>query len=267
MTKHSGSKHLKRLNAPKTYPITRKIGGKFTVSPDPGPHPRERCIPIGIVLREVLGYARNIKEVKHLLREGKIEVDTRTIKKYEFPVGLMDVISIRDIDEHYRVLPFQGRMVLHQISKEESNSKILAIIGKRPITEEKIQISLEDGRNLVLDPESEERREKILEEYKLSDSLHISLPDQEILDHFRLKEENYCLIVDGEHMGKHGLLREIEEKYGPKGASTITIETDDDTKSFTSAIEYALILGEKEPVFSLPSKMEQVSLRSDIPEL
>lgn len=267
MTKHSGSKHLKRLNAPKTYPITRKIGGKFTVRPDPGPHPSNRCIPLGIVLRNVLGYARTIKEAKHLLREGKIEVDKRIIKKYEFPVGLMDVISIRDVDEHYRVLPFRGRMVLHQISEEESNSKILAITGKRPIKGGNVQISLEDGRNLVLNPESEERSEKVLEEYELSDSLHISLPDQDILDHFRLKEGNYCLIVDGEHMGKHGSLREIKETYGPKGASTITIETSDETESFTSAIEYALILGEEESVFSLPSRMEDVKLRSDLPDL
>lgn len=266
MTKHSGSRHLKRLNAPKTYPIPRKEIGSFTVRPDPGPHPADRCIPITLVLREVLGYARNLKEAKVLLREREVEVDGRVVTEYDFPIGLMDVISIRSINEHYRVIPFQERFVLHQISEEEANSKILAIIGKRLVSGGKIQLSLEDGRNIQINPENEEKRKNILGKYDVSDSLRISLPEQEILDHFRLEEGSYCLIVDGKHMGRHGNLKEIKErKYGPTGASTITIESEG--KEITSAIEYALILGEEEPVYSLPSTLDETKLRADVPTL
>lgn len=260
MTKHSGSKHLKRLNAPKTYPIPRKAA-TFTVRPHPGPHPAERSIPISVVLREVLAYAKNLSEAKTLLRKRKIMVDQRVITDYKFPIGLMDVISIKTIHEHYRVLPFQGKMVLHEIPKEESDSKILAITGKKIVKGGKIQLNLEDGRNILIEPEDREKRREILETYHRLDALQISLPNQEILNHFKLEKGSYCLIVDGEHMGRNGKIKDIKEKYGPKGASTITIETEGE--EITSAIDYALIIGEENPVYSLPSQFQEVKLRSE----
>lgn len=260
MTKHSGSRHLKRLNAPKTYPIPRKAA-TFTVRPHPGPHPAERSIPIGVILREVLAYAKNLSEAKNLLRKRKIKVDQRVITDYKFPVGLMDVISIKTINEHYRVLPFQGKMVLHEISEEESDSKILAITGKKTVKGGKLQLNLEDGRNILIESEDREERREILDSYHRLDSLQISLPEQEILGHFELKEGNYCLIVDGEHMGIDGKIKDITEKYGPKGASTITIESKG--KDITSAIDYALIIGEEDPVYSFPSQFQDVKLRSE----
>ncbi|NIQ05697.1 MAG: 30S ribosomal protein S4e [Candidatus Korarchaeota archaeon] len=263
MTKHSGSKHLKRLNAPKTYPIARKLGGEFTVSSNPGPHPADRCIPVGVVLREVLGYARDLREVKTLLRQRKLKVDRRTVTDHKFPVGLMDVITVEN--EHYRILPYNGYMVLHQISEEESHSKILAIIGKRDWGTNVLQLSLEDGRNIHLDVEDKEERQRIIENYEVSDSLRISLPEQDILDHFKLERGNYCLIVDGKHMGRHGTVKKIEKTYGPKGASTITIESEGE--EVTSAIEYTLIIGEDEPVYSLPSTLKEIKLRSKVPKI
>ena len=44
---------LKRLNAPKSWPVPRK-SNVWVTSPNPGPHSREGCMPLSVVLRGVL---------------------------------------------------------------------------------------------------------------------------------------------------------------------------------------------------------------------
>ena len=56
-------KHLKRLNAPKNWKI-RKKEYSFIVNPNPVPHSKKSSIPLGVLIRDILGYAKNSKEVK-----------------------------------------------------------------------------------------------------------------------------------------------------------------------------------------------------------
>src|SRR6266571_3186944 len=61
MARKGGSRQLKREPAPGFWPIKRK---ERTWAPNtrPGPHSREKSIPLVIVIREILGYARTAKE-------------------------------------------------------------------------------------------------------------------------------------------------------------------------------------------------------------
>jgi len=87
--------HLKRFFAPKTWKIKRK-GIKFVSKPSAGPHRREMSMPINVILRDLMGYAKTTREVKYLLNnkdvlvdaEGNIAVDGKkvgTIKIVAFP--------------------------------------------------------------------------------------------------------------------------------------------------------------------------------------
>ena len=96
-------KHLFSLNAPKNWPIERKKQIWLT-RPNPGPHPLNRCLPLSILLRNVLKYARTMREVKTILNEGGILIDSKVRKDYKFPVGLMDVVEVKKTNEFFRLI-------------------------------------------------------------------------------------------------------------------------------------------------------------------
>ena len=63
--------HLKRLAVPKTWDIKKK-GIKFVTRPNLGAHPRKLSVPINLVIRDLLSYAKSNKEVKYILSENLI---------------------------------------------------------------------------------------------------------------------------------------------------------------------------------------------------
>ncbi|MFW9924331.1 MAG: 30S ribosomal protein S4e, partial [Candidatus Thorarchaeota archaeon] len=104
MTKSGGSKHQKRVSSPRNWTLERKTF-KFSIRADPGPHTREMCIPLGILLREVLKLAETTRELKIILNKKLVKIDGRVITNTRFPVGLMDVIEIDELKKKYRILP------------------------------------------------------------------------------------------------------------------------------------------------------------------
>ena len=68
------SKHLKRLAAPRTVRLHRKEK-KWTIKQSPGPHPLEKSIPLGIIIRDYLKLCDTYREVKRVISSGDIVVD------------------------------------------------------------------------------------------------------------------------------------------------------------------------------------------------
>jgi len=264
MTKHGQKHHLKRIATPRLYPLPKKEGGKFAIKPSPGPHPADRCIPLGVIIRDLLGYARTLREAKRILNMRKIKVDGRIITDYRFPVGMMDVLEIPETEEFYRILPFRRKLVLHEITKEEAKYKLVKIINKRYIKGGNIQLNLFDGRNIQFDVSNEDERKEILQKYKVGDSIMITLPEQKITGHYRLVEGNYAIIVAGRHMGEHGILKSIHKMFGPM-ASVAEIENVKGEKVLT-ALDYVFIIGDEKPVITLPTdtEVEKIAKRKPI---
>ncbi|MHA1832356.1 MAG: 30S ribosomal protein S4e, partial [Candidatus Baldrarchaeia archaeon] len=52
MGKKGPKRHLKRLPAPRFWPIHKKEF-KWTVRPSPGPHPMNRCLPLLLIVRDI----------------------------------------------------------------------------------------------------------------------------------------------------------------------------------------------------------------------
>src|SRR3989344_2780651 len=95
--------HLKTLNAPQIWPVKRKKT-KFVARANPGPHPFSRGITLNLLLKEVLNYARTTREVKKILNNGQIIIDKIQRRDHKFIVGLMDIIDVPTLGEHYRLL-------------------------------------------------------------------------------------------------------------------------------------------------------------------
>jgi len=189
---------LKRLLVPAYWRISKKAN-KWTVSPRPGPHKKFECIPLQIILRDILRLGETAKEAKTIIKKGEILVDGKKRKDHAFPVGLMDVISIPRIKKYYRILPSKKGLELKEISERETNKKICRINNKVLVKKGKLQLNLHDGKNILVDKDV----------YKTSDSVLIELPSQKILGHIKLEKGNLALITKGKNSGKMGKIKKV----------------------------------------------------------
>lgn len=243
MARRGQKKHLKRMPAPKNWPIKRKHG-KFTTKPIPGPHGKEECLTLGILLREVLNQAENMREVKAILSAGDVFVDGRLRKDPRFPVGLMDVIEIKSSSDRFRLVPkVRGGFGLVKIDEAESKIKLGRIQHKMMVPGGKCQLTLHDGRNLQL-PENAKPSD-----YHPLDTLVISVPEQELVETINLDKGAYAIVTQGRNVGMEGKVIEIEKRIGTH-ASTVTVQ-DPEGNRFQTALEYIFVLGKDKPKISL----------------
>jgi small subunit ribosomal protein S4e len=195
-------KHLKRLAAPRVIPIPRKTH-KWLTKARAGPHPLERAIPLLTCVRDILKYADTAKEAKHIIKKREINIDGRPVKDHKFPIGLMDVLSIKKIDEHYRMMiDKKGKLRFMKIKSTDASWKLVRIENKTTIKGKRIQLNLHDGRNIILPKNM----------YKTGDVLKITVPDQKIIAHYPLAEDAVAMLIGGKHVGEYGSIKKYEIK-------------------------------------------------------
>jgi small subunit ribosomal protein S4e len=207
--------HTKRLGIPKTWPMSRK-GLKFAVTPDPGPHAKEECMPLRVILRNLLRYAENAKETRNIIVGGKILVDKKPRKNDKFPVGLMDVIEIPETKQHFRMITKKTGLGLEELDESDASSKTCKITGKTTLKKGMMQLNLHDGRNILVTKR---------DTYKPGDSVVISLPGQKIIKHLKLEKGSHGFITAGRNIGIWGKIKDIESKEHMLEKPTVTIDS------------------------------------------
>lgn len=229
-------RHLKRFATPNSWQIKRK-GIKFVTRPSPGAHPLGLSMPISIVLKDMLECARTTKEVKKLLYANDVLVDGKRVKDSRFPVGLMDVVGISPTKKFYRmVLDSKGKLTPAEIEAGEANLKLCKIKGKTVNRNGKIQVNLDDSRNITVEKDG----------YKPGDSLLIEVPEQKIKEHFKLEKGALILLVSGKHVAETGAVESIKGKdimfKGEDGEAAETMK------------RYAFVVGKTKPAVSVKAK-------------
>lgn len=230
------TKHQKAISAPKTYPIERK-GGGWTIQPSPGPHSKEECVPLGIVIRDVLGYADSIKEVKKILQEGKCKVDQRVVKDYRFPLGIFDSLSLQE-EKFYRLVPSRKGFKLVEIGEEEASKKLCRVEGKKRAKKGRTQVQLNDGKNLLMEETGLET----------GDSVLLNIPELEIIQTVRRKEGNKLIITRGKNRGQVAEFREIKVVRG-SGSNRAVAESSGAELDLPEKLVF--MVGEEEPVIQI----------------
>ncbi|UCG04393.1 MAG: 30S ribosomal protein S4e [Candidatus Heimdallarchaeota archaeon] len=250
MGKKGSPRHRKRLSAPIAYPIPRKHG-TFTIKPYPTRSSMESSIPLGIVIREMLGYAKTLSEVKKILSRQMIKVDGKVQTNYKSSLGPMDILEIPKTDEYFRLTPYRGkrRFKLHPIPKEDTHLKIQRIQKKQMVKKSLIQLTFHDGRNFLLNPEEEYQFP--ISEIAVKDSVMFNLEDKTIEDHYPFTEGNTALIMGGHNVGIIGKIREIESQSGRK-TRTVTLETEKGEIKTTD--HHLFVIGREEPVIEIPQE-------------
>ncbi len=246
MGKKGKTARLKRKPAPRFWPIHRKEL-PWIVKPSSGSHSLQGCLPLTLVLRDMLGVAQTRKEVKMILSEGKVLVDGQIRKKDDFPVGLMDVISMPDMNKYYRVMPSHKGLVLTPISKEESNIKLVRVEDKTTTTKG-MQISLHDGSNMLVKVADPKNPQEVT--YNTFDILKITYPEKQVTQTLKTKEGNLAVITGGKNIGKQGKIVEIEKTEAKKRRQALVVIEDAQGMRYQTILEFVFSIGEEQPLIT-----------------
>lgn len=225
--------HLKIIAAPKTWHIKRKAE-KFVTRPNPGAHSIQTSMSISSVLRLLLKVAKTSKEVKAIMHDKDVLVDGKRRKETRHSVGFMDVVSIPELKESYRIIPdSHGRLSAIKISENEAKTKLSRIESKTMIKGNKTQLNMSDGRAIILDKN----------DYATGDVLEIEIPSQKIKTHLKFDKNMLVLLVGGKHAGDHGKVEEIKDNkiiYSSKSGS-----------KYETLRKYAFLIGKDKSLITL----------------
>ncbi|MCH2643060.1 MAG: 30S ribosomal protein S4e [Candidatus Thalassarchaeum sp.] len=222
--------HHKRLGMPRTWPLTRKTN-IWAQKPNPSGHQLEMCMPLGIVLRDVLGIAHNMREAKRILHSRIVMVDGRIETDRARGVGIMDVLTVGD--QNYRcILDKNGKLRYRPIAKKAAGTKICRVMGKTTVKGGKTQVHLHDGRNILLDESPD---------YKTGDSLVISLPEQKVSSHLEMKKGATAYLTGGSHIGETAKIKDQEVKRSSKANET-------SFEDFGTITDYVFVIGKESDI-------------------
>jgi small subunit ribosomal protein S4e len=249
MGRKGKSSGLKRKPAPRFWPIHRKEF-VWAAKPTPGPHSFEECMPLAIVLRDALGFAETRREAKIIVSQGKVHVDGRVRRVDALPVGLMDIVSLPDLGKSFCVLPSYKGLILNPIRDEEAKFKLCRIEDKRVLNKSRLQLNFHDGSNIVIQvADSKNPKEDV---YCTLDTLKLSLPERQILEHTRMNEKDFAIITGGKNVGKFGRIAEMEKAEGKKRRNALVTIEDAKGGRYQTTLDFVFALGETRPLISLP---------------
>jgi len=247
-------KHLKRLNAPRSWMLS-KMGGTWAPRPSPGPHKLRESLPLSLILRNRLKYALTRREIIIITARRLIRVDGKIRTDLNYPTGFMDIVSIDKTGENFRVLyDVKGRFVLHRVNDEEAKYKLARVksaqtakkasIGRNPFkhgVESAIPyIVTHDGRTIRYpDP--------II---KANDTVKVDLKTNKIIGHLKFEVGNLCFVTRGANMGRIGVLVHTDKH---PGSFDIVHLRDRKGATFATRLHNVFVIGEgKKAWVSLP---------------
>ncbi|MCL1810650.1 MAG: 30S ribosomal protein S4e [Methanomassiliicoccaceae archaeon] len=234
------SDHMKRLAAPRAWPLKRKMA-VWATKQSPGAHSLESSMPAAMVLRDMMGACDTAREAKRIIGNRELFVDGVAVKSPKTPIGVMDTVSVPKMKLNYRMLlTDKGKLSLVPIDEEEAKWKLCRIEGKTKIKGGKIQLNLSGGRNMILDSNK----------YRSGDTLKIDVADQKVLDAYPLADGASALIIHGALAGK---VETIAEYVVVKGPADNVVKFKSGTETVRKNV---FIIGSSKPEIKLPEVSE-----------
>lgn len=192
--------HIKKTVMPKTWPVPRKGKKKrFVAVPS---HSTSKGISLLFLLRDVLNIAATRKEVRHMTLNNMVKINNKVRHDENFPVNVLDVVNLSTSDEerYYRLEIVNKKFNLVAIDATEADSKIVKIIGKKILSEGKVQMNLRDGQNFLSK-----------DKFSVGDSVLLDTKKDKITKVLGLKKGAKVEIIGGKHAGEKGELVGFEE--------------------------------------------------------
>ncbi len=230
------SDHMKRLAAPRSWPLKRKVN-VWVAKQTAGAHSIEYSMPAVTVLRDMVGACDTAREAKRIIGNREMFVDGKAVKNPKAPVGFMDVITVPKMGLAYRMLlTDKGKLTLVPIEGDEAGWELCKIEDKTVVKGGKIQLNLSGGRNIVLDKN----------DYKCGDSLKVAFDGQKVLDHYPLAGGSVVMIREGSQAGSVKTVQSLETVRS--SASNLVLFTD----GTETVVRNCIVIGSNSPAIKLP---------------
>ena len=234
------SDHMKRLAAPRTWPLKRKVS-IWVTKQSAGAHSIEDSMSAVTVLRDMVGACDTAREAKRIIGNREMFVDGKAVKNPKAPVGFMDVITIPKMNLAYRMLlTDKGKLTLVPIDEAEAAWELCKIENKTVVKGGKIQLNLSGGRNIVLDKN----------DYKCGDSLKVAFDGQQVMDHYPLQDGSVVFIKEGSQAGAVKTVKSLETVRGT--ASNLVLFTD----GSETVARNCFVIGTQTAAIKLPEASE-----------
>jgi ribosomal protein S4E len=233
-------KHLKRLNAPKHWMLS-KMDGIWAPRPSQGPHKLRESLPLILILRNRLKYALTGKETKMICMEKLVKVDGKVRTDPNFPAGFMDVVEIPKAGDNFRLIfDTKGRYVLHRIDEEEKQYK-LGRVRRAEMTKKGVPfIVTHDGRTIRYPDPS----------IKVNDVVKVDIATNKVISFNKFETGKMAIITKGRNTGRVGTIMHVEKHPGSFDIVTVRDATGN---AFSTRQENVFIIGSGEtPEISLP---------------
>lgn len=238
MAKKGARTTQKRISAERAVKIARKKS-EWAIAFSPGTHAKSASVPLGFALRDLLGIAQTLKEVKAILNSSQVLVDGKVRKSYGFGIGLFDLIEIKQLKKRYRaLLDKKGRVFLKEIGEKEKPFKLCKVVGKHAAKGKKILLQTNDGRSFLLEKS----------ELSPGDSVKIGFPEKKIIDSFKLEKGCTAFVLGGKHVGSMVRVKEIAPSSMRK-QKLVTVEGKEG--EFQTAEKNIFVVGSKKPEVEL----------------
>ncbi|MDH7593919.1 MAG: 30S ribosomal protein S4e [Methanomicrobiales archaeon] len=230
--------HQKRLTAPDSWGIAKKKK-KFVAKTAPGPHNRN-AMPIAIWLRDQMGLAKDMKEVRQILNQKDVILNGRICRDPNLGIGVFDVISIPRIGKHFTILLNEhGKIVAKEISEERSGLRLCKVRDRNFLKGGKVQVNLLYGANLLTDKQVKPNDSIVL---TLGSPLDSSKKRFELLDHYPCEAGNYAMVIGGTHSGKVGKIVAVEKRPG-NTPNRVILEDEAAKTRFETIEKYIFMVG------------------------
>lgn len=200
MGKKGGKNKLKSIAAPRSWDISRK-GNRFVYKPTPGPYPIASAYPLGVVVRDLASLATRSKEVKLIVRSGKVLIDGTERHSPSFPVGLFNVVSVPVEGVNFRLVPSPKGLVLAKVGLDETTKKLCRVSTKTKVRGGHLQYGLHDGRSILADSLN----------LSPGDAVLLEVPSQKVLGQVELSKGSIGLILSGVRAGQTGKIAEVKK--------------------------------------------------------
>lgn len=232
------SKHLKRLNTPRTIQVHRKEC-TWTIRASPGPHALSAALPLGLLIRDYLHLCDTRREAKRILSNGEVLVDGVIRKSLKFPVGFMDVVAFPQTKKQYRVVyNRRGKLTLVDIPASEAEWKLRRIENKTTLRGNVTQLHFHDGTNCLVKEDT----------YTTGDVVKVAFNDKKISTVYPRKQGSISLIIGGSHVGELATIDAIDIIASSK-PNEVKMKGEHE---FQTLERYVFPIGKNKPVISIP---------------
>lgn len=200
MGKKGGRNKMKRLAAPRSWDISRKER-RFVYKPIAGSHPIASSYPLGVVIRDLTALAETSREIKFVVKAGKVLVDGKKQRTPSFPVGLFNVVTVPAEGVSFRLVPSPKGLKLAKVSDSEAKTKLCSVSTKTKVRGGHLQYGLHDGRSILDD------------ELNLApgDVVLLEVPSQKVLGKVKLAKDSVGLVLTGDRAGQVGKILDVKK--------------------------------------------------------